>query len=209
MNTETLERIIYFWTQYKDLFQWVFVIVVAVLVFSFERKTKEKQRQIFQELALLHNGQIIKKRFFDSPQVKFPYLDKEITISYGSRGEHDRSETILQYPMSSASHYWLTLNFGASLNSLGKLFGLKYLLIGNQEFDSVYRINTNDELKTRNFLSYDIQFKLLELKDIKPTLVISDKKFIFTVFKEFRTLDEYRPFVEAGLTFVRKLKTVL
>lgn len=63
------------------------------------------------------------------------------------------------------------------VSSLGKMVGLGEVEIGNAEFDAAYVLKSDSEMRLRQLLSHELQHKLLQLKNMKPSLRLSGERF--------------------------------
>ena len=153
----------------------VIVILVAIIAVFFSRKRNKQLIEIFERLAIKHNGTITRKRW-PSPILTFPYNVYTIVVSFIPGSRYSPPFTVIRTQLNLPLDFYLIITKEHVGSSLGKRLGMQDIETGNQLFDEIYIIKGSDEYKVIMLLHSSVQQKLLMLKEDKPILTIRKGK---------------------------------
>ncbi|MBL7131099.1 MAG: DUF3137 domain-containing protein [Candidatus Omnitrophica bacterium] len=144
--------------------------IASFIIIKLERGKTNRMVQLFDKLALRHNGSVLRKKKSRYPYLSFRYKDIEVIVDY----EYGRGKSYAPYTqvcIKSPTHRNCKIHLcrDSRVATFGKDLSAKRIKLYNPEFDNKLFVSTDDENFARSIISSSIQTKLLEYRiyDIK------------------------------------------
>lgn len=164
-----------------------FIILPLIFVFIFfVIKHRSKEIKAYFTPQTIKRNATIESRVFGFPTLIIPFEDLKVTVQTSSKTKNSPPHTDVSCQLPLNRDYGMSINPEHSLAKLGKIFGMKDLQSGNEEFDKIFIIQSNDEMITRNLLSHDLQAQLLSFKDFYTTVTVNKHSVQVSI-------NQYRP----------------
>ncbi len=141
-----------------------------------------KKEEVYEQLAIDLNGKFTRGDFTNPVKVDIPFKNWTITLDtkvimeiinvssgnpYGGNAEYTR----VRAPFVKIGNFQFAITNTSTLDSFAKLLGAQAIIIGDENFDNLFMIQGNDELKVKHLFSNSIIRQLLiELVNINLTI---------------------------------------
>lgn len=139
---------------------------------------------IWKQFAIEKNGKYLEGHYGEQDAVEIKYKNHIIKFdSYIYRGSHGHNDqktefTRIRLEFKSADNFKFRIMNQGIIDTIGKIFGLQDIQIGDKLFDRKFMIKGNDELKVQQLLSSaKIKEQMMNHKDLQ--LQVLDKEGIF------------------------------
>jgi len=93
-------------------------------------------------------------------------------------------------------------------SEIGKKLGMQDIQIGRSEFDEKFMVKGNDEFFVRNFLTSNVQDKLLTLRSHKPVITLDDNGLMVNVPRVLKTEEAYDRLIDSALMIIDRLNEI-
>jgi hypothetical protein len=193
------------WVQTNLLFiliVFVIVLVIGYIAFSFRQLTKIKH--LMENQATKRNGTV--HGFFFLSFLKFFYRDQEVMVSSRPGQKNRPPRTSATIPIQVVKNLWISIHRETITSSMGKLVGSQDIQLDVEEFDKTYLIKGDDELTVRTLVNLPLQMKLLEMKQMKPYVLIDNFYVNVHVPKIIQSDYEYDQLIDVALLFFDRLR---
>jgi hypothetical protein len=155
-----------------DFGEWrgiIWFVILPVMFFVIHR-TQQKRQSLLQNQASKRGGSVSRRYFFEPYKLNFQDEGCDFEAWFHSGNKNSPSRTVIQSKLANVSDF----GFAIKPENLGlgilKIFGYQDYQIGNEKFDSKFIISTDNEIRLRNFLSFEVQQELLNTKTGRPSV---------------------------------------
>jgi hypothetical protein len=149
-----------------EYFWYAVIAGAAILSLVVIRRRHAEYKRLLREQALKRRGKLI-GGFLTSPKLLFNHKGNNILIdssrgSYGSRIAYTRARSSFVLTIDGK----LTVGTEPPGAAISKWLGMQDIEIGNAEFDDEFLIKSDQESFAREFLTSEVQRKLLDLGNL-------------------------------------------
>lgn len=134
---------------------------------------KKNYKAVWKEFSDAHNGTYLLGSYDQEDGVEITYRNHKIVFDrfmlYQVIGgqSHDKEFTRIRFEFKSPDNLKFRIITQTLIDSVGKLFGLQDIQVGDKEFDFRFLISGTDEFKVKAIFSHDLIRKfILDQEDI-------------------------------------------
>jgi hypothetical protein len=167
----------------------LFIITLFCLLIGLSLWRYRTIGRAMTQQALKRSGTITGS--FLLPILKFTYHNAPIVVTSvpGTKYRHAKTEVSITLPK--PAPYDLKIITESITKRLGKALGEADILLGSDEFDREFLIQTQDETTARTILTFTIQHKLLEMRQEKPRIILEGTWLTIAVPRIVKTEEGY------------------
>lgn len=141
------------------------------------------QKEIWSQIAQEIGGELIDGGFWDKDVLEFRHKQWTIVLdTYKSPGSNHSTSTYtrMRVPFVNTSNFYFNIYQEGFFSSIGKLFGMQDIIIGDRFFDDQFVIKSNSEVTIKQLLHSD---KLKQLISSIPRIKFCIKDDDGRIFK--------------------------
>jgi hypothetical protein len=160
-------------------------------------------KHLLEDQAVKRNGTVTGS--FLLPQLKFTYKDLPVLIISvpGSRYRRAKTEATVTLLRPVPSDLRITPE---SISSrVGKKLWMSEVQVGSEEFDREFFLQSEDEQFVQRFLEYSVQGRLLEMKPMKPAVLLHGTQLTVQVPKVIKTEEDYDQLLNLTIALVDRV----
>jgi hypothetical protein len=177
----------------------VFIVILAVLFVL--KKSYQRYIVLFEKQAVKRKGTILKGTLF-TPKLKFFYKNHEITMFITPGSRYSPPYIHVRFQFNTLLHFSMTIYRESLSSTLGKKLGIQDVVTGSESFDAAFIIKASDELSVMRLLPYEMQEKLLSIKEKRPNVTLKDNSLELKCPKIPKNEEEYDNIIETALGFI-------
>lgn len=183
------------------------LITVGILLFAIAIAyyQNRKQQELLLEQAEKQNGRIEKGNFLAADRLIVPVGNFELRIYSVPGGKNRPAKTIAELAAGSALFPKIKVGRNNLFQKALETFGQERFLLGDEDFDKTFVIQTEDQASARQLLTYEIQKNLLEMKSKSPSLEVGPNQFRLMVLRILKNSEDYDLFISTAVTILQKL----
>ena len=193
-----------------DILSWIYsyrlaifiLLIPIVSVMSLRRFTSVKR--IFKLQALKRNGKI--SRHFMSYSLSFSYNDHYYTVSEYAGSRYHTPYSRIETKINKIVDHWVEISSESWVSEIGKKLGSQDIQIGISDFDDQFMIKGSDDLFVINFLTYNVQDKLLMLRRFKPKTTFENNRLIVNIPRVLKREEDYDLLIETAFALIDRLE---
>jgi hypothetical protein len=189
---------------------WFFLFSVSILVVVFPLLIilslwrYRRIKHLMEQEALKRNGTVIGSRLL--PVLRFSYRSVPVVVTSVPGSKYRQAKTTVNCTVRKPVASDLTIVKESLGTRLGKAVGSTDVELGSDEFDQEFVIKTLDETFARNVLTYMVQQKLLEMKQVKPRVILQETQLTVQVPRVVKTPEEYDRLFDLAFAFVDQVE---
>ena len=157
-----------------------------------------------EQEALKRNGTVIGSRLL--PVLKFSYRSVPVVVTSVPGSKYRQAKTTVNCTIRKPVAADLTIIKESLGTRLGKAVGATDVELGSDEFDKEFVVKTLDESFARNILNYMVQQKLLEIKQVKPRVILQGTQLTVQVPCVVKTTEEYDRLFDLTFAFIDRVE---
>ncbi|MBN1859877.1 MAG: hypothetical protein JW840_00290 [Candidatus Thermoplasmatota archaeon] len=191
---------------------WSFLFALSILVVVFPLLIiislwrYRRIKQLMEQEALKRNGTVIGSRLL--PVLKFSYRSVPVVVTSVPGSRYRQAKTVVNCTLRNPAAANLTIVKESLRTRLGKAVGATDVQLGSDEFDQEFVVKTLNESFARNVVTYMVQQKLLEMKQVKPRVDLQGTQLSVQVPRVVKTPEEYDRLFELSFAFVDRVEGV-
>lgn len=181
----------------------LFIITLFCLLIGLSLWRYRTIGRVMTQQALKRSGTITGS--FLLPILKFIYHDTPIVVTSvpGTKYRHAKTEVSITLPK--PAPYDLKIITESITTRLGKALGEADVLLGSDEFDREFLIQTQDETTARTILTFTLQHKLLEMRQEKPRIILEGTWLTIAVPRIVKTEEGYDRLFDLSFAVVDRI----
>lgn len=187
----------------REFFPVIVFVVVLIFVYFKHKKQSAKQKEILEQQALKRNGTVKKGGFFSYPRLNIPQEMNEVSVYSVPGGKNRPPYTYVTCDLNSTRNYKIKICRECRIFGIGTVFG-QDVKINNPAFDEAFVMQGSDEMIVQEFLTPEIQEKLLQMKEYNSTLTIKKSKFRFYIPQIPKDEQQYDQLIDIGLALIKR-----
>ena len=159
--------------------------------------------RLMRQQVLKRGGSVVGS--FLLPVLKFTYHDAPIVVTSvpGTKYRHAKTEVSITMPKPAPCDLKI---FTESITTrLGKALGEADVLLGNDEFDREFLIQTQNETTARTILTFTLQHRLLEMRQEKPRIILEGTWLTIAVPRVVKTEEGYDRLFDLSFAVVDRI----
>lgn len=180
------------------------MIVIGIFGVYYALNQMKKAKALIDGQALKRNGTLRGRLAY--PELLFPHLDHHVKVRSFGGGKDSPPQTWVEVTLNQTIEETIRIYRESWASGLGKALGLQDIQIGNDQFDNQFIIKGSDEYFVMNLLTFDIQNKLIEIREYVPLLKIRKNRLKLQVQHIPRSEEEYDQLIETVLKVIDRLK---
>lgn len=192
--------------------EWSFLFAVSILVVVFPLLIIMSLwryriiKQLMQRQALKRGGTVIGSRLL--PVLKFSYRTIPVVVTSVPGSKYRQAKTSVNCTLRAPAAADLTIVRDSMATRLGKAIRSSDVELGSDEFDRQFVIQTMNESIARNLLTFQLQQKLLEMKQEKPRILLRGTQLTVHIPRVVKTEEAYDRLFDIVFAFVDRIQEI-
>jgi len=177
----------------------LFIITIVIVVRQYGTL-----KRLLESQAAKRGGTV--ERNYSTRLLRFLYHDFSVTVSARQGSRYQPPETKVNIMLHKLVPSKVTIHHGSLASRIGKALGSQDIHIGSDEFDREFMMKGDDELFVRNLMNLTIQNKLLNMKPMKPHILLNGTTLDVHVQKLLKTDEQYDQLIDLATAVLDRIQ---
>jgi hypothetical protein len=187
----------------------IFLILIAVFFFItilFVYRQYTTMNRLLEAQASKRGGTVERK--YSTRYLRFLYHDFSMVLSAHQGSRYQPPETKVSVMLHTLVPSKVTIYHESLASRIGKALGSQDIQTGSDEFNREYMLKGDDELFVQNLVTLTIQEKLLDIKPLRPYILLSGTTLDVLVHKVLNTDEQYDHLIDLTTALIERLQEI-